>query len=65
MFIKQRRVLPRAVSIIGAVICAVLMAGFFAVLLVEWMAGCGETYVDAKGQRHQYECVFINFTRSN
>ena len=30
-----------------------------AVLLIEWMAGCGESYVDANGVRHQYECVFI------
>lgn len=26
---------------------------------VELLVGCGETYVDAKGERHQYECVFI------
>lgn len=30
-----------------------------AMLLVEWAAGCGESYVDAYGVRHQYECVFI------
>ena len=28
-------------------------------LLVEWMIGCGESYVDANGVRHQYECAFI------
>lgn len=64
MFIKQRRFMPRIVSILMSVLLALIMAGFFAVLLVEWMAGCGETYVDAKGQRHQYECVFINLNRS-
>jgi hypothetical protein len=31
----------------------------FAVLMIEWIAGCGETYVDAKGERHAYECVVI------
>jgi hypothetical protein len=31
-----------------------------AVVLIEWMAGCGETYIDAKGVRHEYECIFIN-----
>jgi len=36
-----------------------VVAIVLAVLLVEWMAGCGETYVDANGVRHQYECVFI------
>lgn len=37
-----------------------LVAGiFFGVLLLEWFAGCGETYIDANGERHAYECVFI------
>lgn len=29
------------------------------IVTAEWFAGCGETYVDAKGERHQYECLFI------
>lgn len=32
-----------------------------AVITIEWMAGCGESYVDAYGKRHLNECVFINF----
>ena len=36
-----------------------LMIGFFVVLFAEWMAGCGETYVDSKGKTHQNECIFI------
>jgi hypothetical protein len=35
------------------------MMGFFSLVAVEWLAGCGETYTDANGQTHQYECVFI------
>ena len=45
--------------LIQALIGLVLMA-FFAFMLVEWMAGCGESYVDAKGTTHINECVFIN-----
>jgi hypothetical protein len=30
-----------------------------AVILLEWMAGCGETYTDAKGEQHANECIFI------
>jgi hypothetical protein len=30
-----------------------------AVILIEWMAGCGETYTDAKGEQHANECIFI------
>jgi len=46
------------------VLSAVLMLAFcifMAVIAIEWMAGCGESYIDAKGVRHLYECVFINF----
>lgn len=32
---------------------------FMLVMLTEWMAGCGETYIDSKGIRHQHECVFL------
>jgi hypothetical protein len=35
-----------AVSVLGAVI------------LLEWMAGCGETYTDAKGEQHANQCIF-------
>jgi ABC-type thiamin/hydroxymethylpyrimidine transport system permease subunit len=30
-----------------------------AMFLVEYMAGCGETYTDSKGRIHQNECLFI------
>lgn len=48
---------------IGKVACTALMviafAAFMAVMVIEWLAGCGESYVDANGVRHQNECVFI------
>ena len=59
MFHRPRQVLPKVLSFIGVTIAMVAFAGFFAVLIIEWMAGCGETYVDAYGKRHQYECVFL------
>ena len=37
-----------------------LLGVFFAFMLMEWMAGCGETYVDAKGIRHANECIFLS-----
>lgn len=39
----------------------VLFCTFMAVIAIEWMAGCGESYTDAKGNVHLNECVFINF----
>jgi len=44
---------------VGSAILMVLFSAFVAVLFIEWLAGCGETYIDAKGVRHQYECVFL------
>ena len=41
------------------VVLGIAFSFLWALLLVEWAAGCGESYVDAKGVRHQYECVFI------
>lgn len=29
------------------------------VAMVEFLAGCGETYIDAKGKRHEYGCIII------
>lgn len=37
-----------------------LLGVFFALLLLEWMAGCGETYVDSKGVRHANQCIFLS-----
>jgi hypothetical protein len=36
------------------------LGAFFVLMLVEWAAGCGESYVDSKGITHVNECVFIN-----
>lgn len=41
-------------------IALVAMSFGLAVLVMEWMAGCGESYIDSKGVRHQNECLFIN-----
>jgi hypothetical protein len=38
--------------------CAAIAAAL-TVFAIEFIVGCGETYVDANGERHQYECVFI------
>jgi hypothetical protein len=53
-------VLKQALTLLGMLAFGLM----FAVLFVEFMAGCGETYIDAKGERHQYECVFIGKSAS-
>jgi hypothetical protein len=48
---------------IGKVLAFIVVVLVFGVLmpifLIDWMAGCGETYTDAAGKVHAYECVFI------
>jgi hypothetical protein len=46
--------------IVAAATMTIFGAGL-AVITVEWMAGCGESYTDAYGKLHLNECVFINF----
>jgi len=31
-----------------------------ALFLIEYMAGCGEHYIDSKGVSHANQCFFIN-----
>lgn len=37
----------------------VVLAFAGAVFLVEWFAGCGETYIAADGHRYPHECLLI------
>lgn len=44
---------------IASVVLFLVVALTGAVLILEWMSGCGETYIDAKGNRHHGECIVI------
>lgn len=35
----------------------------FGLLLVEWVAGCGEYYIDSRGNVIPNECVFLDFPK--
>ncbi len=54
-------ILKRILRGIASVVMMLIFGIFSAVLVIEWMAGCGESYTDAKGNVHLNECVFINF----
>ena len=49
----------RYVKFIVAALLTIAFAALMAVLLIEWMTGCGGSYIDTNGVRHQNECVFI------
>lgn len=46
-------------KILADVLIAAVFGVILAVLFAEWAAGCGETYVDSRGIRHQNECLFV------
>lgn len=38
-------------------------SALLAVITIEWFAGCGEYYIDARGNVIPNECVFIDFPK--
>ena len=54
----------RVLHVVAKVLLMFLFSAFTTLLVVEWLVGCGETYVDAKGVRHPYECLFIPLNRN-
>ena len=42
-------------------LASLLFAVLALVILAEWLAGCGESYVDSVGKRHYYECLIVPF----
>ena len=51
--------MKRPIEVILTMLGTLAFTVVIAVMLLEWMAGCGETYLDAKGERHAHECMFI------
>lgn len=50
--------IARLLKLILGVVVYLAFAALLGALLLEALVGCGQTYVDAKGERHQYECLF-------
>ena len=46
-----------ALWVLQGIIGAVFVLGL-AFVVVEWMTGCGEPYVDSKGVTHMNQCLF-------
>jgi hypothetical protein len=55
--------MKKLLSWLANVVIAIVFGAGVAVLALEWMAGCGEYYIDSKGQVIQNECLFINLNK--
>ena len=53
----------RVLTVVGKVLLMFMFSAATTLLVVEWLVGCGETYVDSKGVRRPYECLFIPLDR--
>lgn len=51
--------MKKLINLVLALIIGVAMA----ILLMEWMVGCGETYIDSKGVSHKYACMFLSLDK--
>jgi hypothetical protein len=53
--------------VLAHVLCASVFASLICVGLLDWVGGCGESYIYADGTRHMGECIgrdiFFNFFR--
>ena len=41
----------------------VVFGALLAVITIEWFAGCGEYYIDSRGNVIPNECVFLDFPK--
>lgn len=48
--------MKKLINLVLALIIGVAMA----ILLMEWMVGCGESYIDSKGVSHKNACLFLS-----
>lgn len=60
MRMRKPALWKRVVQWLATAAVVTAFAALVVIVLLEWMAGCGETYIDAKGVRHANECIFIN-----
>lgn len=54
-------ILKRVVRWLATVAAVTAFAVLGAIVLLEWFSGCGETYIDANGERHAHECIFLSY----
>jgi len=33
-----------------------ITAAVFGYIVLQWVSGCGETYIDSRGEIHEYSC---------
>lgn len=62
---RLREILGRVLVWIIQAIIGVVFLVFFAYMMLEWASGCGEHYVDSKGETHTHECIFSKASLNN
>lgn len=55
----MKQIIFEVLAVLATAVSVVAVSLFFVFVAIEWLSGCGETYVDSQGVRHEYECQFI------
>jgi len=50
----------KLIEVLVSILIVTAFSTIMVVAILEWLAGCGESYTDAYGVRHQHECLFID-----
>lgn len=56
---RRQHAIARVVEFIAGALAMVLIAAMFAWVLINWVTGCGETWVTYTGDRIHGECVLM------
>lgn len=51
------------IEVVACLTLTLVIGVLLAVVLLEWIGGCGESYVDSEGITHIHECVIIQSRR--
>jgi len=51
----------KVLKALGVGVLSIGLLALFLLIVLEWFSGCGETYIDANGERHAHECIFLSY----
>jgi hypothetical protein len=61
----RRPAWQRVVLVIADLLVTAIVFALLTMLVLETIAGCGESYVDSKGVTHRNECIFSGAMHQN
>lgn len=54
----RNELIKTAINWLGAITSLTIVAMFFSFILINWLSGCGESFIQADGSYIQGECIY-------